>query len=284
MKVREVETGLGKIQGPRRMILLTYAWLALALFSGAEPSRAQQGPDHKAQGKKPEAASPSKSEAGPAGQPARLRATLAQARSEYKSSLEQLLALYEADDKRDQECLAKMKELYGQGLVTRREVETSEDAAVRAREKVVEARAQLMGADVLFAEALVEESAPEVRPSSGPRAVGWLVQKTAYMRYGGGRVWSLSEAGAIKQFFMATFGRPLPVTAFGQSPLHDRWGYDHRNAMDVPVNPDSPEGRALTAYLHANGIPFTAFRFAVPGSSTGPHVHVGLPSHKIAPR
>ena len=260
-----MEKGLGKIQGPRRMILLTCVWLALALFSWAEPSLAQQGPDHKAQGKKPEAA-------------------LAQARSEYKSSLEQLLALYEADDERDEERLAKMKALYGQGLVTRREVETSEDAAARAREKVVEARAQLMGADVLFAEALVEESAPKVRLSSAPRAVGGLVQKTAYMRYGGGRVWSLSEAGVIKQFFMATFGRPLPVTAFGQSSLHDRWGYDHRNAMDVPVSPESPEGRALTGYLRANGIPFTAFRVAVPGSSTGPHVHVGLPSHRIAPR
>jgi len=76
----------------------------------------------------------------------------------------------------------------------------------------------------------------------------------------------------------------LPIGAFGQSALHDRWGYDHRNAMDVGVNPDSNEGQALLGYLRANGIPFTAFHFAVPGVATGPHIHVGLPSHRIAPR
>ncbi len=259
--MREVETGLERIQGPRRMILLTCAWLALALFSGAEPALAQQGPDHKA---------------------------LAQARSEYKSSLEQLLALYEADDERDEERLAKMKALYGQGLVTRHEVETSEDDAVRAREKVVEARAQLLGADVLFAEALVEaeavESAPKVMLSSAPRAVGGLVRTTAYIRFGGARAWSLSGAGAIKQFFMQRFGRALPIDAFGQSPLHDRWSYDHRNAMDVGLSPGSVEGQVLMEYLRASGIPFTAFHFAVPGKATGPHIHVGLPSHKIAAR
>ena len=96
--------------------------------------------------------------------------------------------------------------------------------------------------------------------------------------------WSLSEAAGIKQFFAGRFGRVLPIGAFGQSALHNRWGYDHRNAMDVGVNPDSNEGQALMGYLRANGIPFTAFRFAVPGVATGPHIHIGLPSHKIAPR
>jgi hypothetical protein len=76
----------------------------------------------------------------------------------------------------------------------------------------------------------------------------------------------------------------LPIGAFGQSALHDRWGYDHRNAMDVGVNPDSNEGQVLMEYLRANGIPFTAFHFAVPGVATGPHIHIGLPSHRIAPR
>jgi hypothetical protein len=76
-------------------------------------------------------------------------------------------------------------------------------------------------------------------------------------------------------------GRPLPIHVFGQSPLHDRWGYDHRNAMDVGLNPDSPAGQALVEYLRANGVPFTAFHFAIPGVATGPHIHVGLPSHRI---
>ena len=39
-------------------------------------------------------------------------------------------------------------------------------------------------------------------------------------------------------------------------------GFDHRNALDVAVHPDSPEGRALMDYLRAHGIPFLAFRAA----------------------
>ena len=41
------------------------------------------------------------------------------------------------------------------------------------------------------------------------------------------------------------------------------------------------KGEALMEYLRANGIPFTAFHFAIPGVATGPHIHVGLPSHRI---
>lgn len=275
----------GKIQGRRFVILLMGAWLAFVFFSVGKPAQAQQRLDMKAQGRRTEAASVSKQER----EPVRMRAQLSQARSEYKSSLEQLLSLYEAGAKRAEERLPKMKELYEQGLVTRRDVETAEDAAARAREKAAEAQAQLKSAEMQFAEVVVEaeaeESAPKVRLSSAPRAgVGGLVHTTAYIRFGGARAWSLSEAGAIKQFFMQRFGRALPIGAFGQSPLHDRWNYDHRNAMDVGLSPDSAEGQVLMAYLRANGIPFTAFHFAVPGKATGPHIHVGLPSHKFTLR
>jgi hypothetical protein len=214
-----------------------------------------------------------------------LRNQLAEATREYKADLEKLVAIYEADAKQAEGRLQKMKELCAQGLITRRELETSEDAAARAREKYVDAQAQAKGADVQLAEALIEveaeETAPKLRVSPAPRAVSGLVHTTAYIRYGGGGGWSLSEAGAIKQFFMLKFGRPLPIDVFGQSPLHDRWGYDHRNAMDIGLNPDSTEGHALMEYLRANGVPFTAFHFAIPGVATGPHIHVGLPSHRI---
>jgi hypothetical protein len=273
----------GKIQGLRFRILLTCAWLALALSSGVESSHAQQRLDVKMQGRKSEATLTAKAGGGTA----RLNAELAQARGEYESSIEQLLSLYEADAKRVGERLSKMKELYEQGLVTRREMEMAESAAARVREKLAEARAQLKSADVQIAEAMVEaeaeESAPKVRVSAAPRADGGRIQSTAYIRYGGVRAWSLAEAGAIKQFFIRKFGRALPIGAFGQSLLHDRWGYDHSNAMDVGVSPDSAEGQILMEYLRASGIPFMAFRFAIPGKATGPHIHVGLPSHRITP-
>lgn len=87
--------------------------------------------------------------------------------------------------------------------------------------------------------------------------------------------WSLAEAAKVKEFFLSKFNRPLPLSSFGQSDLHTRWGLDHRNGMDVNLHPDSVEGRALVAFLKAESIPFLAFRGPIPGVSTGPHIHVG---------
>jgi len=93
--------------------------------------------------------------------------------------------------------------------------------------------------------------------------------------------WSVANLGSIQQFFANRFGHALPTTAIGQSATHDRLGYDHRNAVDVGLNPDSLEGRALISYLQSAGIPYIAFRSAIPGVATGPHIHIGSPSHKL---
>jgi hypothetical protein len=87
--------------------------------------------------------------------------------------------------------------------------------------------------------------------------------------------WRLADAGKVKEFFLAKFNRPLPLSAFGQSDLHTRWGLDHRNGMDVNLHPDSAEGRALIEFLRAESIPFLVFRGPIPGVATGPHIHVG---------
>ena len=98
------------------------------------------------------------------------------------------------------------------------------------------------------------------------------------------RRWRLADAGRIEEFFRAKFNRPLPTRAFGQSDLHTRWGWDHRNGMDVGLHPDSEEGRALIEFLRAESIPFLAFRGAVPGVATGPHIHIGNRSPRISGR
>ena len=87
--------------------------------------------------------------------------------------------------------------------------------------------------------------------------------------------WSIAEASKVEKFFVSKFKRPLPLTAFGQSDLHTRWGLDHRNGMDVGLHPDSVEGRALIEFLRAESIPFLVFRGPVPGVATGPHIHIG---------
>jgi hypothetical protein len=58
-------------------------------------------------------------------------------------------------------------------------------------------------------------------------------------------------------------------------------GWDHRNSVDVGLHPDSAEGRALIAYLQNAGIPYLAFRGTIPGVATGPHIHIGSPSHRL---
>ena len=47
---------------------------------------------------------------------------------------------------------------------------------------------------------------------------------------------------------------------------------------------DGLEGKALIKYLRGSGIPFIVFKTAVPGASTGPHIHIGKPSLRLASR
>jgi hypothetical protein len=96
--------------------------------------------------------------------------------------------------------------------------------------------------------------------------------------------WRISDADKIEKFFFTKFGRPLPTSAFGQSDIHNRWGLDHRQGIDVGLHPDSREGLALQEFLKQERIPYMAFRGAIPGVATGPHIHIGNPSHRYLPR
>lgn len=96
--------------------------------------------------------------------------------------------------------------------------------------------------------------------------------------------WTIADSKMVENFFLTKFGRRLPTTAFGQSDLHNRWGLDHRQGMDIGLHPDSQEGLALQEFLRTERIPFLVFRNAVPGVATGPHIHIGNASHRFLPR
>jgi len=51
--------------------------------------------------------------------------------------------------------------------------------------------------------------------------------------------------------------------------------------VDVAIHPDTTEGVWLRQYLTTNGIPFLAFRQAVPGKATGAHIHLGPMSTRL---
>lgn len=73
---------------------------------------------------------------------------------EYKKSLEQLLALYKKDVQRAEERLAKMRELYTQGIITnKKEIDDSERAVADARAKVAEAEKLIQLSEVELAKA-----------------------------------------------------------------------------------------------------------------------------------
>jgi hypothetical protein len=206
---------------------------------------------------------------------------LKKATEDYKESLRELLALRESSAKRSEDEIKNVKELFADGLISKKELDSKIEQAASARAQVAEVRLQLKGADQTLAETLAEaEAIEQISRVRVPK--GGFVRSTAYIRYNGTASWSLlSMAGQVQSFFSSKFGHSLPVSAFGQSELHNRWRYNHSNAMDVGLHPDSSEGQALIAYLQSKGIPFMAFRSAVPGSASGPHIHIGQPSHKF---
>jgi hypothetical protein len=199
---------------------------------------------------------------------------------EYKASLEKLLALYEASEHKAEQRLAQSKDLYKDGLLSTKQVEESERAVGVEKEKVSGVEQQIASADTQIAETLIEIEGDKQIAKIGRLAKGRLVQTSSFIRFNGASGFLLANAGKIQNFFLQKFSRPLPIAVFGQGAIHDRWRLDHHNAMDISLNPDGPEGQALMEYLRNNGIPFSAFRGAIPGVATGPHIHIGLPSHR----
>jgi hypothetical protein len=197
---------------------------------------------------------------------------------EYRASLEKLLAIYEpilakAKERRDQR-----QEFYDRGIISRRELEDAERAVTDAQAKVDGTRREIAAAD----HAIAEATTARALAGRSPLRKGAFEQTAVLIRFNGPTAWSLKAGTAkLQEFFTARFHHPLPVSAYGQTPLHDRMGFDHRDALDLALHPDSIEGRAVMDYLRAAGIPFIASWGAVSGAASGAHIHVGQPSPRI---
>jgi hypothetical protein len=184
----------------------------------------------------------------------------------------------EADLKTATEILEKRKALLSENIISKKEVEESEHALAAAQGRVTDTKKQMGESDNLIAEASAERQLEKL----GPSRLGAYQATAALIRYNGPTHWALSDASKVEVFFAARFNHALPISAFGQSAVHDHLGFDHRNAMDVALSPDGGEGKALMDYLRSQGIPFIAFHYAVAGSATGAHIHIGLPSHRLS--
>ena len=197
-----------------------------------------------------------------------MRLVLADEKQKLQASEKQLAGL-RAD-------VILQRQLYNQGEGAKSEVAQAEQAYVAAMKKLLKLRQAVVEADIAIAEAIYGESV-ERYPTVGRNS-----QQTRFMKRVG--AWSLKEVEGLRRFFSDRFGRSLPITALGQTATHDRFGFDHRHAVDIALHPESHEGKMLIKHLQESGIPFLAFRHAVPGASTGPHIHIGRPSSRIAQR
>jgi hypothetical protein len=196
----------------------------------------------------------------------------------YRAALEKVLAIHERELARRNELAELRQDLYERGVLSRREFEEGQRAQLEAQKSVEDTRRAMSDADRMMSEARTAESLARL----APLARGGYEETPGLVRYNGTAAWSLTgDLPRLQQFFLARFGRPLPISALGQTALHDRMGFDHRNALDVAVHPDSPEGRALMEHLRLAGIPFIAAWGAIPGSTSGAHIHVGQPSPRF---
>jgi hypothetical protein len=89
------------------------------------------------------------------------------------------------------------------------------------------------------------------------------------------------ELKALTLAFEKQFSEPFPISARGMTAVHRALGLDHTGRVDVAVNPDSPEGIWLREYLDVRAIPYYAFRIAMAGKATAPHIHIGPGSTRL---
>ena len=208
---------------------------------------------------------------------ARSRTEVLQKTKETRAGAERLLALHEAELKRVTEEYERRRELYYQGLISRVDVIQAEERVAKTTLLIRDDKRFLTETDTALTEFTMRD---ELLRLPG-LAIGGYSETASLLRFNGAAGFSLAEVAKVERFFTSTFGRGLPISALGQTSTHDRMRFDHRNAVDVALHPESAEGQSVLNFLRQVGIPFIAFRAAVPGAATGAHIHIGKPSPRL---
>jgi len=215
--------------------------------------------------------------AKPANPVVQSKADLIKSSTEHKAKLETEVALFDEMITRATAEVEKKRSLLELGIIARKDLDQSEQALALAQGQRAARQSEVGATDNLIAEATAAEQIAKLKPMP----VGGYLTTAALIRYIGQTRWALSDVSSVESFFVGRFGHQLPISAMGQTTVHDRLGFDHHESVDVAVHPDSLEGQTLIAYLRNAGISFIAFRQAVAGSATGAHIHIGLPSHRL---
>ncbi len=198
-----------------------------------------------------------------------------------QESEEKLLAVLRQNEEEWRAKVERRQPLFEQGLLAKNDAakpDSPESQLIAVQRRITEVRNNVLQCDQIIAEYLTLK---EAKPPKTYQAPGMYFDNLRYIRYTGTVAWSLRGFYQVQSFFQAQFKQSLPVSAFGQSDTHNRLGFDHSNSFDVALHPDTAEAQALMSYLRSRGIPFTAFRGAIPGNATGAHIHIGYPSHRF---
>jgi hypothetical protein len=175
---------------------------------------------------------------------------------------------------RQQQKVNRSRELVDSGVASRASLAPLlEDLAHRERAvELASSRAELLRQLAAMARA-EQEQEEEVEAPVEPRRVS--------ERFEGRGLFGDSHLKSISAAFVRQFGRALPISAKGTTALHRSLGFDHSGRVDVALSPDQDEGVWLRTYLEKSQVPYIAFRAAVPGKSTAPHIHIGPPSNRF---
>ena len=170
---------------------------------------------------------------------------------------------------RRKKAVAEARELVDRGVASLLSVTPflEEQDSARKELDLAESRARLARQ---LAEMARAEEAMEARLNHAPAEAHELAD-----RYDGDGVFNMATFAHVELDFEKQFGKPMPVSAMGETAVHRSLGFDHRGRVDVAIHPDQPEGRWLLEYLVEKHIPYFAFRQAVPGRATGAHIHIG---------
>jgi hypothetical protein len=208
----------------------------------------------------------------------RLNAEVIRTTTDYRDQLAHQAKLETVEIDRLEQEMKHRAQWLDKGYIARQEWEQSKTALAVAQAKLEDTRRRIEEAEMVLGEA----EARAALLTLPPLPPGGYGESGMLVRYNGTAPWSPADSGKIETFFAARFGRPLPVSARGETELHRRMNFDHRNAIDVALHPDSVEGRALMEHLRKSGIPFIAIRGKMAGSATGAHIHIGKPSVRMA--
>jgi len=169
----------------------------------------------------------------------------------------------------------RFRELYAKGLIARCELESAE-VAFRLAEAQHQAAQEVEAATREMVQRAKECLEKTVEVEKQQRELDLKVARIS-RSYGRG-TWTTNDFAVLMREFKSRFKRDLPISAYGQTPTHDRLGLNHRGRIDVALHPNSEEGRWLIQYLNERGIPYTAFTGDMSHLATGPHIHIGPPS------